>query len=202
MGLTNLGRIEATWGDDDAAESPLEEATALFGAIGDDWLLALPLNSLGAIAYRQGNHVKAKVAFEQALPCFQAVEDRRNTAQVLTNLGFVALARGEVDQARATFTESLRFGREHSDQFNTPACLRGLAALAVTAGEPTRAAHLLAVADELYAATGATRWPAERLGDPVTTDKLRANLGKEALAARWSHAITAAGCADRELEPD
>jgi predicted ATPase len=183
MGLTNLGRIEATWGDDDAAESPLEEATALFGAIGDDWLLALPLNSLGAIAYRQGDHVKAKAAFERALPCFQAVEDRRNTAQVLTNLGFVALARGEVDQARATFTESLRFGREHSDQFNTPASLRGLAALAAAAGEPIRAARLLAAADELFATTGAKRWPAERLGGPVITEKLRANLGEEALAA-------------------
>src|SRR5215207_6187861 len=166
MGLTNLGRIEATWGNDDAAESPLEEATALFGAIGDDWLLALPLNSLGAIAYRQANHPKAQAAFEQALPCFRAVEDRRNTAQVLTNLGFVALARGEVDQARAIFTQSLRFGREHSDQFNTPACLRGFATLAVDAGEPTRAARLLAAADELFAATGATRWPAERLGGP------------------------------------
>jgi predicted ATPase/transcriptional regulator with XRE-family HTH domain len=183
MGLTNLGRIEATWGDDDAAEGPLEEATALFGAIGDDWLLALPLNSLGAIAYRQGNHVKAKAAFEQALPCFQAVEDRRNTAQVLTNLGFVALAQCEVDQARVIFTESLRFGREHSDQFNTPACLWGLATLAVAAGEPTRAAHLLAAADELYAATGARRWPAERLGGAETGQSLRASLREEELAA-------------------
>ncbi|HYN87825.1 MAG TPA: tetratricopeptide repeat protein, partial [Ardenticatenaceae bacterium] len=119
MGLTNLGRIEGTWGHDLAAERPLEEATALFRSIGDGWLLALPLNSLGAIAYRQGNYVKAQTAFEQALPCFRAVEDRRNTAQVLTNLGFVALARGEVDQARAIFAESLTFGREHSDQFNT-----------------------------------------------------------------------------------
>jgi predicted ATPase/DNA-binding XRE family transcriptional regulator len=183
MGLTNLGRIEATWGDDDAAESPLEEATALFSAIGDDWLLALPLNSLGAIAYRQGNHVKAQTAFEQALPRFRAVEDRRNTAQVLTNVGFVALARGEVGQARAIFMESLTFGREHSDQFNSPACLRGFASLAVAADEPTRAARLLAAADELFSATGATRWPAERLGDPETGESLRAGLCHEALAA-------------------
>jgi predicted ATPase len=176
MGLTNLGRIEATWGDDDAAESPLEEATALFAAIGDDWLLALPLNSLGAIAYRRGNHEKAQTAFERALPCFQAVEDRRNTAQVLTNLGFVALVRGEVDQAQAIFTESLTFGREHSDQFNTPACLRGFAILAVAAGEPARAARLLAAADEFFGTTGATRWPAERLGGPETGESLRASL--------------------------
>ena len=186
MGLTNFGRIEATWGDDDAAESPLEEATALFGAIGDDWLLALPLNSLGAIAYRQGNHEKAKATFEQALPRFRAVEDRRNTTQVLTNLGYVALAQGEVDRARAIFTESLTFGREHSDQFNTPACLRGFAALAVAAGEPVRAARLLTAADELFAATGATKWPAERLGGPVTGESLRADLCQEAFAAAWA----------------
>jgi tetratricopeptide (TPR) repeat protein len=183
MGLTNLGRIEATWGNDNAAENPLEEATALFRTIGDDWLLALPLNSLGAIAYRQGDYVKAKNAFEQALPCFRAVEDRRNTAQVLTNLAFVALARGEVEQARAIFRESLMFGREHSDQFNTPACLRGFATLALAAGEPSRAARFLAAADELFAATGATRWPAERLGGPETGESLRAGLGEEELAA-------------------
>ena len=176
IGLTNLGRIEATWGDDNAAESPLEEATALFAAIGDDWLLALPLNSLGTIAYRQGNYEQAQTAFGQALPCFRAVEDRRNTAQVLTNLGFVALARGEVDQARAIFTESMAFGREHSDQFNTPACLRGFATVAVAAGKPTRAARLLAAADELFGTTGATRWPAERLGGPETGESLRASL--------------------------
>ncbi|MCD6059063.1 MAG: diguanylate cyclase and serine/threonine protein kinase with repeat [Thermomicrobiales bacterium] len=183
MGLTNLGRIEGTWGHDLAAERPLEEATALFRAIGDGWLLALPLNSLGAIAFRQGNYVKAQTAFEEALPCFRAVEDRRNTAQVLTNLGFVALAQGEVNQARATFTESLTFGREHSDQFNTPACLRGIAALAVAAGEPVRAARLLAAADELFAATGATKWPAERLGGPVTAKLLRDSIGQVAFAA-------------------
>ena len=186
MGLTNLGRIEATWGHDLAAENPLEEATALFRSIGDGWLLALPLNSLGAIAYRQGNSMKAQAAFEQALPCFQAVEDRRNTTQVLTNLGYVALARGEVNQARAIFTESLTFGREHRDQFNTPACLRGFAALAVAAGEPTRAIRLLAAADELFAATGATKWPAERLGGPVTGESLRAGLCQESFAAAWA----------------
>jgi predicted ATPase/transcriptional regulator with XRE-family HTH domain len=186
MGLTNLGRIEATWGHDLAAENPLEEATALFRSIGDGWLLALPLNSLGAIAYRQGNYMKAQAAFEQALPCFQAVEDRRNTTQVLTNLGYVALARGEVNQARAIFTESLTFGREHRDQFNTPACLRGFAALAVAAGEPTRAIRLLAAADELFAATGATKWPAERLGGSVTGESPRARLCQEAFAAAWA----------------
>jgi predicted ATPase/DNA-binding XRE family transcriptional regulator len=186
MGLTNLGRIEGTWGHDLAAESPLEEATGLFRSIGDGWLLALPLNSLGAIAYRQGDYMKAEAAFEQALPCFRAVEDRRNTTQVLTNLGFVALARSEVDQARAIFAESLTFGREHSDQFNAPACLRGFAAVAVAADEPTRAIRLLAAADELFAATGATRWPAERLGGPVTGESLRAGLCQEAFAAAWA----------------
>jgi len=186
MGLTNLGRIEATWGDDDAAESPLEEATALFRSIGDGWLLALPLNSLGAIAYRRGNYMKAQTAFEEALPCFRAVEDRRNTAQALTNLGFVALARGEIEQARAIFAESLTFGREHSDQFNTPACLRGFASLAVAADDPTRAARLLAAADELFATTGATRWPAERLGGPETGESLRRSLCHETFRVTWT----------------
>jgi tetratricopeptide (TPR) repeat protein len=184
----------------------LQEATALFRSIGDGWLLALPLNGLGAIAYRQGDLKTAQAAFEEALPCFQAIEDRRNTAQVLTNLGYVALARGEVEQARAIFTESLAFGREHSDQFNTPACLRGIATLAVAAGDPAHGDRLLAAADKLFAATGATRWPAERLGGPVTMDTLRASLSEEAVAAATavgeglslSHAIdeAIAGVAD------
>ena len=92
-GPTNLGRTEATWGHDAAARPPLEEATALFRSLGDDWLRALPLTSIGAIAYRAVNYEEAQSAFEEALPCFQAIEDRRNTAQVLTNLGFATLAR-------------------------------------------------------------------------------------------------------------
>jgi tetratricopeptide (TPR) repeat protein len=182
LALTNLGRIEATWGDDVAARPPLEEATALFHALGDGWLLALPRTSLGAIAYRAGNHEDAQAAFAEALPCFRAVEDRRNTTQVLTNLGYVALARGEVGRARAIFAESLAFGREHGDRFNAPACLRGFGTLAIKADDPDRAAYLFAAADELFAATGSARWPAERLGGPVATDEIRALLGAEAFA--------------------
>jgi predicted ATPase/DNA-binding XRE family transcriptional regulator len=185
MALTNLGRIEGTWAHDDAAEPPLEEATALFRSIGDGWLLALPLNSLGAIAYRRGNYERAQAAFAEALPCFQAVEDRRNTAQVLTNLGYVALARGELGQARDIFSASLAFGHEHSDQFNSPACLRGLAGVAFARDDPARAARLLAAADALFLATGATRWPAERLGGAMASDDLRAGLSEAGFSAAW-----------------
>ncbi len=185
IALTNLGRIAATWDDDEAAAPPLQEATALFRAIEDGWLLALPLNSLGAIAYRQGNYERARAAFEEALPCFRAVEDRRNTAQVLTNLGYVALAQGQVEQAQGIFSESLQFGCEHSDRFNAPACLRGIAAVAIEAQDPIRAAHLLGAADALFAMTGATKWPAERLGQQVPIDKVRIRLGEPAFAAAW-----------------
>ncbi len=179
LALTNLGRIEATWGHDTAARPPLEEATALFRSLRDDWVLALPLTSIGAIAYRAGSYEEARSAFEEALPRFRAIEDRRNTAQALTNLGYVTLADGEVDRAREIFAESLAFGREHGDRFNTPACLRGFAAAAVAVGDLVHAVRLFAAADELSAATGAPRWPAERLGGPVNSDALRGQLGDE-----------------------
>jgi predicted ATPase len=185
MALTNLGRIEATWGHDEVAAPALEEATALFRAIGDDWLLALPLNSLGAIAYRAGIYEHAQSAFAEALPCFRAVEDRRNTTQVLTNLAYVSLARGDRDHARTLFRESLRFGQEHADRFNTPACLRGLAMIATADGDATRAVRLLAAADALFTATGATRWPAERLDGEKGTALLQSCLGSEAFATAW-----------------
>jgi tetratricopeptide (TPR) repeat protein len=185
LALTNLGRIEATRGDDAAAGPPLAEATALFRSIGEGWFPARPLNSLGAIAYRAGDYEQALAAFEEALPCFRAVEDRRNTAQVLTNLGFVALAHGERERARSIFTESLAFGREHSDRFNTPACLRGIATLMLGEGNPAGAARLLAAANELFASTGAKRWPAERLGALVAMDGLRASLPEDAFVAAW-----------------
>jgi predicted ATPase/DNA-binding XRE family transcriptional regulator len=185
IALTNLGRIEATWGHDDAAEPPLREATALLREIGDNWLLALPLNSLGAIAARAGRHEPARAMFDEALLCFRAVEDRRNTAQLLTNLGFVALAQGALERAESIFAESLVFGREHNDRFNTPACLRGLAALAMARGVAPRAARLYAAADAAFAATGARRWPAERLGASVDIDRVRTSLGDAAFAAAW-----------------
>ncbi|MBA3450571.1 MAG: tetratricopeptide repeat protein, partial [Chloroflexia bacterium] len=185
MALTNLGRIAATWGDDAAARPPLEEAVTLFRAIGDGWLLALPLNSLGAIAYRHGDYLQAQAAVEEALPCFRAVEDRRNTTQVLTNLAYVFLARGDLNRAKTLFAESLRFGQEHADRFNPPACLRGIAAMAAAEGDLTRAVRLLAAAEALFAATGAARWPAERLGGDTDTTSLRVSLGEAASAAAW-----------------
>ena len=185
LALTNLGRIAATSGDDAVARPPLEEATALFRDIGDDWLLALPLTSLGAIAYRAGSYEEAQAAFEEALPRFRAVEDRRNTTQVLTNLGYVALARDDVEGARGIFGESLLFGREHGDRFNAPACLRGFSAIALAYGDPTRAVRLIAAAEMMFAATGATRWPAERLGGPGSTDALHAALGEDRFTAAW-----------------
>lgn len=185
LSLTNLGRIAATWGDDDAARPALEEATNLFRALGDEWLLALPLTSLGAMAYRAGNYGAAQAAFAEALLCFRAVEDRRNTAQVLTNLGYVALAHGDVNRARDIFIESLAFGREHGDRFNAPACLRGIANIMVSSGDLNRGARLLAAAEEMSAATGTIRWPAERLGGPGVTDGIRASLGQGAAATAW-----------------
>jgi predicted ATPase len=194
MALTNLGRIAATWGDDAAARPPLAEAVALFRAIGDGWLLALPLNSLGAIAHRQGDYGEARGAFEEALPCFRAVEDRRNTTQALTNLAYASLARGDRDRARPLFAESLRFGQEHGDRFNPPACLRGLAAIAAAEGDLARSVRLMAAAEGLVAATGAARWPAERLGGETDTASLRLALGEEGFMAAWE--------AGRALPPD
>lgn len=194
MALTNLGRIAATWGDDVAAKPPLEEAVVLFRAINDGWLLALPLNSLGAIAYRHGDYPRAQTAFEEALPCFRAVEDRRNTTQVLTNLAYVFLARGDLARAQALFAESLRFGQEHGDRFNPPACLRGIASIAAATGDPARAVRLRAAAEVLLAATGAARWPAERLGGDTDTSSLRVHLGGEVFTVEWE--------LGRRLSPD
>jgi predicted ATPase/DNA-binding XRE family transcriptional regulator len=185
LALTNLGRIEATWGHDDNARQPLTEATTLFRALGDTWLLALPLTSLGAIEHRSGHRAEAQAAFAEALPCFRSVEDRRNTTQVMTNLGHVALADGEVDRARAIFAESLIFGQVHGDGFNVPACLRGLSGVALARGNVSRAVRLAGAADTLTAATGSTRWPAERLGGPAGNNDLQSKLGEQEFVTEW-----------------
>ena len=97
----------------------------------------------------------------------------------------MALSHGDLERARIIFADSLTFGREHSDRFNTPACLRGLAALAVAREDPLRAVRLYAAADALFTATGARRWPAERIGGPVAMDDVRTMLGDAAFAASW-----------------
>ena len=186
MALLNLGRAEATWGNDAAALPPLDEAAVLFGSLDDRWLRALVLTSIGAIAYRAGRFGEAKDLFDEALTCFRAVEDRRNTAQAMTNLGFALLASGAEEQARDLFVRSLAFGREYGDRFNTPACLRGLAAMVLDDGDFVGAARLLGAAETLTGATGAARWPAERLGGPVGADETENALGDDAFAAAWA----------------
>ena len=96
---------------------------------------------------------------------------------------FRSLAEGNVDQAGGIFAESLAFGREHGDRFNAPACLRGIALIAADRGDAGRAARFAVVADHLAGATGAPRWPAERLGAPHATEDLRARLGDDSFAA-------------------
>ena len=59
------------------------------------------------------------------------------------------------------------------------------AALAEAREDPLRATRLSAAADALFAATGARRWPAERIGGHVDTHRLLASLGDAAFAAAW-----------------
>jgi hypothetical protein len=104
----------------------------------------------------------------------------------MTNLAFTVLARGEGEQARVTFVDSFAFGREHGDRFNAVACLRGFGAVALAAGHPERAVPYFALGDALFTATGATHWPAERLGGPIAIEDLRTRLGDKAFAAAWA----------------
>ena len=185
LALTNLGRIEATWGSTTSPPvPPLEEATTLFRSLRDDWL-ALPLTSLGAIAFRAGTTRRRGPRLQRR--CLASVRSKIGATRPRCSptSAYVALASGEVEEARAIFAESLAFGREHGDRFNTPACLRGFGAGRLPPGTPSAPSAsspppTTCCRDRRDAVARRT---ARRAYDPL--EEFRAELGEAAFSAAW-----------------
>jgi hypothetical protein len=186
--LMLLGIVAAERGDYDRASSIYTEARELAERLGERTHMAAATQNLGLFALIRGDTAASKELSAEALRQFRELGNERGVLPALENLGIAELLEGRHDRARELLVESLEQSQAIDFRYGIFNALVGLAALSAAEGQAERAAQLLGAADALREEAGAERFEAleARLHDE-TAERLRADLGEEALAADYAH---------------
>jgi len=173
--LNSAGSLARRQGDYARAASLLEEALALWRALGDTRGSAGALGNLGLVAHARGEYARAAALHEEALALWRALGDTRGVSVALGNLGRVALRQGDEARALALLEETLRLKHRVGDTRGSAGTLTSLGRIAARRGEYARATGLLeeslalkgALGDRLGRATalGQLGWVAFLQGD-------------------------------------
>jgi DNA-binding SARP family transcriptional activator len=115
--LNALGIVERR-GHIRQAVGHLQQALALFSAIGDRFGAACALTNLASCDWRQGRYAEAAAHRRQALALFREIGDRSGEARALRGIGLVECRRGRHRLAAGHFQESLVLYRELGDRSN------------------------------------------------------------------------------------
>ncbi|MCJ7436963.1 MAG: tetratricopeptide repeat protein [Acidimicrobiia bacterium] len=99
MALTQLGEIHQMAGDYPGSFETMEEALAMWRALGDEHGLATALRTQGRTAMFHGNFVQAEADCTEALELYHNLRDRRGEAWALQNLATIAFFRGDAEVA-------------------------------------------------------------------------------------------------------
>src|SRR5262249_9082223 len=122
----------------------LDESTALYCALRDEWGTAEALLAAGFVARVQEEYAEARVLLEEALVRSRAAGHRFMTAASLHHLGMMAAdARGDYATARSFLEESLARYRALGLQRFIALVLLSLGDVARAEGEGARARRLL-----------------------------------------------------------
>jgi predicted ATPase len=132
----------------------LEEALALYRALGDERGQANVLWGMGNKRYFQGDPRAGIAQLDEALAIYRRVGDRTMEAWALHMKGAGLLRLGEGEAARAPARDALRLFHHSGDAAGLTLVFDDLASLAAFDGDPERAARLWGAARSLTAATG------------------------------------------------
>jgi predicted ATPase/transcriptional regulator with XRE-family HTH domain len=168
----NLAFLQA---DYPAVRVALEEALALFRALGDKKGIAQSLLNLGDTSREQGNYDAALPLFEQSLSIFREIGDGPGTTVVLSLMSWGEMRLGFFAQATDHLQESLQIARQEQNTGDVALALSGLGEVMVLQGEYEEATPLLeeslairrAIGNKWSTATslGALGWVALRQGN-------------------------------------
>ena len=125
------------------ATAVLEEALALWRALGDRRGLANSLNNLGLIVKDQGDYARAMALHEEALALRRGLGDTQGIAYSLVNIAIVAARRGEYQQTIAWYEEALVLLREVGDRWAIANSIHGLGIAAYRQGDHAQAVAFL-----------------------------------------------------------
>jgi predicted ATPase/DNA-binding NarL/FixJ family response regulator len=183
--LNNLGMVARRRQDFPRATELYQEALELHRALGDQRGMGLALNNLGVLAYDQGDVVRAAGLYEEALAVFRALDDHLDTALALNNLAEAVRDQGDLPRAASLFAESLATRAEQGDRNGIAESLTGLAGLAARARLAERGVRLVAAADAIRTALGATLVSAQREQQERVLADLRRGMTADAFNAVW-----------------
>ncbi|MCA9271989.1 MAG: tetratricopeptide repeat protein, partial [Phycisphaerales bacterium] len=108
----NLGLIEDTRGNLDAAEDYYQRALAINETLGHKAGIAAALGNLGLIEEMRGNLETAEDYLIRSLAINEAIGSKEGMARNLVGLGLVAMERGDVTSQRSRWTRSRDLFRE------------------------------------------------------------------------------------------
>jgi predicted ATPase/class 3 adenylate cyclase len=90
-------------GDLTLAAGHCRESVTLYRAVGEEWLIIMPLILQGRAACRQGDHQQAEALFRESLTYCERRRERRQVAPTLEGLAAVAMGRGHLARATRLF---------------------------------------------------------------------------------------------------
>jgi len=176
-------------GDYASAVRILEEARALYRALGKDWDAVHVLSNLGLAHGLLGDLATARRLLDEARGLFEALDDPWGVGYCLLTLGEGLAAQGEHAEARVRLEEALPLFQQTGDVWQAVETLVHLGGLLLEAGEDGRAADLAEQALRLLRETGLGMWVPEAL---ELAGHVAARRGGAARAARLLGAAEAA----------
>ncbi|MEO6458033.1 MAG: LuxR C-terminal-related transcriptional regulator [Chloroflexia bacterium] len=171
---------------DPSGESLMEESLVQIRRAGDQWALAMQLNSEAEIALLRRNYKLALTSAQEGLQAAEEVGDRWLIADSLRILGRVSFQERDYKKAAHYYTGSLRLAWTLG---RTPSTALGLAAMASFAADqeqPVRAARLFGAAQTLLDARGAAFQPQDQQEIDRHIESARAELDSAAWEAAWA----------------
>lgn len=149
--LTSMGQGALEMGDQDSAQTYLDEAVAIARKIRNRSLEASALNNLAnLLGFIRGDYALAKKYFEDVLQITRELGDRSRHAIAIGNLGWTASMLGDFDAARIYYAQALTIGRESGNRYNEAYTLLNLGAVMGIQGETEAALQSTAQALKMF----------------------------------------------------
>jgi predicted ATPase/DNA-binding XRE family transcriptional regulator len=180
------GLMATRLGEYDRAVALLEESHQAHQRLGNRLGVARGLAFLGLVEQGRGNQARAESLLDESLILLRDLSDSWGMAQALDGLGRLALDRGDGRRSEALHQESLRLYRDIGHKVGISGCLDDLAVVAVALREGERAVRLLAAAEAIRSAIGASLPSPRLVVRERTIASARAMLGEQAFAAAWA----------------
>jgi predicted ATPase len=200
--LAALGGTIAATEDPAGGERMLREALATFRELEgpEGFAYSYTIWGLTQTLIMQGRGGEAIPLLEQAAAGAKASTDKMALAVTVVHLGMARLDAGDIPGARSALIEALKLARDLDHHTRTRASLQrdthsaaalayaleALAALAVATANHERGALLLGAAQGVRMSVGAATWAPYRHMNERTEHALRAALGVDAFAAKFS----------------